>query len=91
MPSLFAYPAVFSLVVVVAGLSTAVAIWVGVHDRVRLRDRYDLGTLREIHEREELSELDPGTVDPEADKVVCLHCNHQYHSRFPACPNCGHK
>lgn len=86
-----AYTAIARVLVAIAGFSALVAIGNAIRGRVRLPDRYDLGTLREIHEREELMDLDPGTLDPEADRVVCFYCNHQYHSRFPACPHCGRR
>lgn len=76
-----------------AALSAAALVWAfaaAVWPRMRRlrRDPYDLDSLRELHEREELREIEHDDV--EYDSVVCLHCQAVYSNRLPACPRCGH-
>ena len=54
------------------------------------RDKYDLGLLREIEEREQIAQLE--VPEPaEYDSVLCTCCHTVYSTRFPACPNCAKK
>lgn len=49
---------------------------------------YDLASLREIHEREELKRLELEET-PVFDSVHCLSCGEVYNIRMPLCPKCG--
>lgn len=75
--------AVYGLAVLSAGFLTAAA-WTWYRAR---RDPYDLGLLREIHEREELSTIEPELV-VDGGEIICPHCQTPYMSRLPVCPNC---
>ncbi len=77
----------FEVLVTVAAVAASVAGWRALQEH-RHRDPYDLEALREFHEREEISELDPGFVSDDADTVVCLHCGTARRRRIPVCPNC---
>jgi len=48
---------------------------------------YDLESLRDIHEREILKQLELDQ-SPEFDSVVCLNCGEVYTMRLPICPIC---
>ena len=55
---------------------------------VRRRGRYDLESLREFHDREEVRQLEPD--DPgDIDSLFCSNCGTAYSVRFPACPQCS--
>lgn len=55
----------------------------------RRRDKYDLGTLKEFHEREKEGPLpDVGSVH-DADTVTCPHCFEIYDANSGVCRNCG--
>jgi hypothetical protein len=84
LPSI-GFGTVGDVLVTVAAISAALAIYLG----VRPRERYDLQSLREFHESEELREIDPGDVSDEADRIVCVRCGRDYSARFPICPHCG--
>lgn len=51
------------------------------------RDPYDLGLLREVHERDQL----PTSEAEEApdDAVYCRHCHEAYPASCLQCPRCG--
>lgn len=89
MPAMAGNPTAIEFLVGVAGFMALLAAWLGFGRRLRIRDRYDLSALKEIHELEELRDLDPGVPSGEADRVVCVHCGNEYHTRFPVCPHCG--
>jgi hypothetical protein len=55
------------------------------------RDKYDLGRLREVEEKETVRELLDRDDEEEYDSVHCLHCGTVYSIDFPACPNCGRR
>jgi hypothetical protein len=73
--------------VTMAALSALIALGSGLRGMLR-RDPYDLNALKKLHEREELLDLDPGTVSPDADTVVCLCCGTPRPARIPVCPAC---
>jgi hypothetical protein len=52
------------------------------------KDKYDLGTLREVHDREEVREL---LIDEPAeyDSFLCQGCGAVYDVRIRTCPRCG--
>lgn len=56
--------------------------------RGRTRDRYDLGALREVHDRVELEEIEVGTAREDAGSITCPHCLQAYDRRLGICPNC---
>jgi hypothetical protein len=62
----------------------------GLHGLRMRRDPYDLRTLREVEEREELRNLDVPSADG-IDQVQCLCCQRVYAARFPTCPHCAEK
>lgn len=51
-------------------------------------DRYDLDSLRRIHEKEELRKLSVEEVD-DYERVLCARCGTEYRAELPACPRCG--
>jgi hypothetical protein len=57
-----------------------------------LRSRYDLGALREVHERETVKLLLIENPDEPAefDSIHCLNCGEVYNLRIPICPSCGY-
>jgi hypothetical protein len=72
-------------------LSALCGVAVGAHVLAGKRSaRYDLGVLREVHEREEALEIELDEPQ-EFDSVHCLHCDTVYSSRLPACPQCGRR
>lgn len=74
--------------VLLGGLACVGAI---VHGVARARSsRYDLGRLREIHERAEFEEVED-EASPDAEFVVCIHCGDAYHRRYPTCPRCAER
>ncbi len=53
-----------------------------------MKSKYDLNTLRDFHEREELKNIEleePG----EYDSVHCMNCGEVFNIRMPLCPRCG--
>ncbi len=70
-----------TLVLVGAGLKLFESGWFR-------RDPYDLGKLREVHDRASWSETDVPEVDPDAE-ILCLNCGDPYEPRFLSCPRCG--
>jgi rubrerythrin len=52
----------------------------------KYRDPYDLGLLKEIHERASWEEADMHI--PENADVVCPHCGHLYGQKLKICPMC---
>lgn len=72
---------------VAAGMFTLVGTIANIIHAVR-HEKYSLDSLREVHDRAELDEIDvPGGND--LDSVVCLCCGTAYSNRFPACPDCA--
>lgn len=55
----------------------------------RRRDPYDLGLLKEIHDRKEIEEIEREEEDFDYGSIVCPHCQTVRDKRIPACPNCG--
>ena len=73
---------------VAAAVSFALALVSG----IRRKDRYDLNSLREFHDAEELREIEEQlSVSDEADRVVCVHCMTVYNRRLGVCPKCGQR
>lgn len=68
-------------------VSVCSAIWV--LRRRRIKGKYDLESLREVHEMAELDGIEEAEVCPEADEVVCLACGISYNANLPVCPRCG--
>ena len=64
-----------------------IALGVWLHDR---KDRYDLGVLQEVHDKQIASEIE---IDEpvEYSSVHCLCCGNVYGSHLPACPECGRR
>jgi hypothetical protein len=54
---------------------------------LRKRDPYDLGALRQVHERAGWAEGEETPIDDEAD-MVCPCCGEVYGRVLPACPSC---
>ena len=79
---------VVRICILLAGPSALAAAWFALGPKLKRRDKYDLGALREFDEQEELREIDLGMPSPEADKVVCPRCGNVYKARFPICPAC---
>lgn len=79
--SLFAALAGIALVV------TFAAIW---HD-FRPRSKYDLSLLQDIHDREELANLDPSVGVLEYDDYLCPYCRTLYSTEYRNCPSCGRR
>ncbi|RYG40021.1 hypothetical protein EON79_23310 [bacterium] len=52
------------------------------------KDPYSLDSLRELHDKEELREIDVPGVDVGGD-VMCGRCRNTYSGRLPGCPHCG--
>src|SRR5579862_9132417 len=73
--------------IVAAAIMASVAAWELIR-MVRVRTKYDLGALREFHEKEELRQLDPGEVAEDADTVICLCCGGSRPRRIAVCPYC---
>ena len=73
----------------VGALLSLVATGVAIVLDFTTRSRYDLGALRELHEREEVARLDPDSLQGTGDSFLCLYCNEVYSSDFRACPKCG--
>ena len=53
----------------------------------RYDDPYDLGLLREVHERKQFDAADETQI-PESADIVCPHCGHTYGGKFRVCPMC---
>lgn len=56
--------------------------------RSRSESRYDLNALRNLHEKEELRQIEI-EAPAEFDSVHCLQCGQVYNFRLAACPRCG--
>ncbi len=52
------------------------------------RESYDLGELRQLHDKEQLRAIEL-TEQGDFDGVQCLACGELYSARFPVCPSCG--
>ena len=73
-----------------AGLASVMFVVVAIPPIVKLlrkRDPYDLGTLREVHERANWEEVEGTAIDDEAD-MMCPCCGVVYGRVLPVCPNC---
>ena len=86
---LWLYPVVAKSLLVLSGLSFAIAI------AIRLKiwrdvdaDRYSLTSLNEIIREGTYDENEIPDVDHEGDKY-CLSCHLVYGSQFGVCPKCG--
>jgi hypothetical protein len=53
------------------------------------RDKYDLQSLKEFEEKQELADLDPNVGVFEFDDYLCPYCRHIYSTEFRKCPKCG--
>lgn len=77
---------VFRDALVICGLlATGGAVAHGVRKR---RDPYDLQTLKDLDEREELRNLDVPDVEG-IDQVHCMCCMRVYDIKYPTCPHCA--
>jgi hypothetical protein len=65
-----------------AAFELAAGIW----KRIR-RDKYDLRSLHEIDQREQLKFIEDDTVI-HGDNVLCPYCHNVYSSDLPSCPAC---
>lgn len=52
------------------------------------KDKYDLDTLKEVHDREEVRNLEV-EEPPEYDSFMCRGCGEVYDIRIRSCPRCG--
>lgn len=77
-------PSLVATFFAVASFAGAFLLWI----QKRSRSKYDLGLLREVHEKEEVRNLEV-EEDHDYGTVVCLACQTVYDRRLPACPNCG--
>jgi hypothetical protein len=59
----------------------------GVTGFKRKGNKYDLGELRDLQEREELSAINLEVGDA-FDSVHCMNCGEIYNMRLPLCPFC---
>jgi hypothetical protein len=72
---------------ILGGLAFLIAVVAGLRER---KDKYDLVTLKRVHEREEAASIE--LEEPsQYDSVHCIHCGTVYNNRMPACPNCGQR
>ena len=53
------------------------------------RSKYDLSLLRDIHEKEELAELDDSVGVIQYDDYLCPYCRTLFSTEHRNCPNCG--
>ncbi len=53
-----------------------------------MRSKYDLATLRELHELEAAQNRERDQAS-EFDSVYCMRCGEAFNTRFSVCPNCG--
>lgn len=80
-----------NLIVGAGGICLAATAIVSVLSRSKPRDRYDLASLREFEDQEELRQIVEAEEIPDVDHVICVRCGADYHSRFPVCPKCGQR
>src|SRR5215218_6464474 len=55
----------------------------------RTSGRYDLRTLRNFDDREELRKLRENERQVDTEQALCVHCGEVYDLRLPFCPNCN--
>jgi hypothetical protein len=76
--------------VALSGFGFCMAVWQGVNIMRERRGRYDLQSLREIHDRE-LAQDEPEPDRYERDLAYCHRCNLSVPETHSICPECGGK
>lgn len=79
-------PPIRTLLALAAGASLLRAISLATSER--RASKYDLGALKDFHEREEARQIELDEPE-EFDSVHCFHCGTVYSNQLPACPHCG--